>query len=273
MTTAPGRAAEVKDIRRPFQGQAAIVTGASSGIGRATAVALAHRGAQVALAARRADLLDEVAAEVQASGGQALVIPTDMRDPEQVDRMVEAALERFGRVDILVANAGVYARSALEDLTVEKIQDSMAVNFYGGVYAILAVLPHMRSRGSGHIVVVTSMDGKKGFPLDAPYASAKFALTGFSEVLRQELHGSGIYVSTILPGRVDTEFIDDLRVPWVSAKIPAEAVAEAIVGAILKHKAEVILPFQARLLLYLNTFSPRLADWVVRQLHLEGWPK
>jgi NAD(P)-dependent dehydrogenase (short-subunit alcohol dehydrogenase family) len=273
VTAANGTAPEGKEISRPFQDKVAIVTGASSGIGRATVLALARRGAHIALAARRVNLLEEVAAEAQAYGGQALVLPTDISDPVQVSKMVEAALERFGRVDILVANAGVYVRSPLEELTTEKIQYAMAVNFYGGVYAILSVLPHMRSQGSGHIVVVTSVDGKKGLPLDAPYASAKFALTGFAEVLRQELHGSGIYVCTILPGRVDTGMIEDLRVPWISAKIPAEMVANAIVGAILKHKAEAIIPFQASLLVYLNTFFPRLADWVVRYFHLEGWPE
>jgi len=272
VTTASGTAPEGKDISQSFRDKVAIVTGASSGIGRATALALARRGAHVALAARRVNMLEEVAAEVQAYGGQALVLPTDISDPVQVSKMVEAAMERFGRVDILVANTGVYLRSRVEELTAERIQNAMAVNFYGGVYAILSVLPHMRSRGSGHIVVVTSVDGKKGLPLDAPYVSAKFALTGFTEVLRQELHGSGIYVSTILPGRVDTGMIEDLRVPWISAKIPAETVANAIMGAILKHKAEAIIPFRASLLVYLNTFSPRLADWVVRHFHLEGWP-
>jgi short-subunit dehydrogenase len=115
------------------------------------------------------------------------------------------------------------------------------------------------------------MDSKKGLPLDAPYVAAKFALTGFAEVLRQELHGTGISVSTILPGRVDTPMIATLRVPWVSAKISAEAVARATLRAIRLRQPEVILPPQASLLHYLNVLSPRMGDWAARFFHLEGW--
>lgn len=254
-----------------FQGQVAIVTGASSGIGRATALALARQGAWVALAARREGLLAQLADEIRLLGGRVLIIPTDVSDQRQVDAMVAKTLEEWGKVDILVSNAGEYVRATLDELSVAKIEHALAINFYGGVYAILAVLPHMRSQHRGHIVVVTSMDGKKGLPPDAPYVSAKFALNGFAEVLRQQLHGSGVYISTILPGRVDTEMINDLRVPWISAKIPPEAVAEAILKAIVKHRPEVIIPFQAALLHYVNVFSPSLGDWLVRYLRLSGW--
>lgn len=254
-----------------FLDQVAIVTGASSGIGRATALALAKQGANLVLAARRQALLAQLAEEVRKLGRQALIFPTDVSDQRRVESMIASALADMGRVDILVCSAGEYVRAPLDELSAAKIEHSLAVNFFGNVYPILAVLPHMRAQHHGHIVAVTSMDGKKGLPPDAPYVSAKFALTGFLEVLRQELHGSGVYVSNILPGRVDTEMINYLRVPWVSAKIAPEVVAEAIVRAILNRKPEVIVPFQAALLHYLNVFSPRLGDWLVRRLNLAGW--
>ncbi|MGD2206169.1 MAG: SDR family NAD(P)-dependent oxidoreductase [Anaerolineae bacterium] len=252
-------------------GKVAIITGASSGIGRATALALAREGADVALAARRVGKLQAVAREVEALGRNALVVPTDVTQQEQVERLVHETLARWDQVDILVANAGAYVRSPATELAVADIQRSMAVNFYGAVYAILAVLPSMLAQEGGHLVLVTSLDGKKGLPLDAPYVAAKFALTGLGEVLRQELRHAGIHVTTVLPGRVDTPLIDTLRVPWISAKIQSRTVARAIVRAIHRRSPEVIVPFQARALVYLNTISPRLGDWIVRLFHLEGW--
>lgn len=251
-----------------FRGKAAIVTGASQGIGRATAILLARAGARVTLAARNQAALEETAA---LAGGETLVIPTDVSVQEQVEAMVARTIERFGQVDILVGNAGQYIRCPALELEAKTIQRAMEVNFYGQMYAILAVLPHMARRRSGHIVIVSSMDGKKGLPLDAPYVAAKFALNGFGEVLRQELGPLGIRVSLILPGRVDTEMIKHLRFHWISKPISAESVARAILNAIRRGKAEVIVPPQARLLYYVNVIHPRLGDLSVRLFHLEGW--
>jgi NADP-dependent 3-hydroxy acid dehydrogenase YdfG len=249
----------------------AIVTGASSGIGRATALALAGEGAHVALAARNAPALHEVARTIRALGQEALVVPTDVTQQDQVGQLVRETLACWERVDILVANAGAYVRCPISDLTVAEVERSMAVNFYGTLYAILAILPHMLDQKSGHLVLVSSMDAKKGLSPDAPYVAAKFALAGFGEVLRQELYGSGVHVTTVFPGRVDTPMIATLQVPSISAKIPPEAVARAIVRAIHRRQPEVIVPFQARALLYLNTLSPRLGDWIARLFRLEGW--
>ncbi len=254
-----------------FAGQVVIITGASSGIGRATALALAREGARLALAARRRPALEAVAQEVQTLGGEALVVPTDVTDQAQVQRLVQQTLDHWGQVDILIANAGAYIRKPVRELTVADVERSMAVNFYGALYAVLAVLPHMLERGRGHIVLVTSMDGKKGIPPDAPYVAAKFALSGFGDVLRQELHGTGVGVTTVFPGRVDTPLIQNLKVPWISAKIPPEHVARAILRGIRRRQPEVIVPWQARLLIYAHVLSPRFADWAVRFFHLEGW--
>lgn len=254
-----------------FRDRVAIITGASSGIGKATALALARLGARVVLAARRAEALHEVARAVEASGGKALVVLTDVTDQQQVERLVQKTLDTWQQVDIFIANAGAYIRKPVRELTVADVERSIAVNFYGALYGVLAVLPHMLARGQGHIVLVSSMDGKKGIPPDTPYVVAKFALAGLGDVLRQELHGTGVSVTTVFPGRVDTPLIANLRVPWISAKIPPEAVARAIVRAIERRSPEVIVPWRARLLIYAHVLSPRFADWAVRFFHLEGW--
>jgi len=255
----------------PLQGKVAIITGASTGIGRETALALSRRGACVVLASRAANRLEENAAEIRSRGGQALAVPTDVTDQEQVEQLMQAAITHWGRVDILVSNAGQYIRAPIPTLTVEDLEGSMAVNFYSHVYCTLAVLPQMTRQGSGHIILISSMDAKKGVPPDAPYISAKAALGGFGDVLRQELRPAGIAVTVVYPGRVDTPMIENLRFSWISPKVPPVRVAEAILRAIDRRPAEVILPFQAYLLALLNSLSPRLADACVQAFHLQGW--
>ena len=254
-----------------FLKKVAIVTGASSGIGRCTALELAKRGAFVALASRNEDALVELADEIKRLGQNPIVLPTDVTQRDQVDRMVQEVLFQWGRIDILVSNAGEYIRVPILNLDPADIQRSFDVNFFGGIYCIKAVLPSMLEQNSGHIVCVTSMDGKIGLPPDAPYVSAKFALTGFCEVLRQEVRDRGISVANVLPGRVDTRMIEHLQFLWISPKISAEKVALSIVDAITKRKPVVILPFGAKLLYYINVFLPLLSDKLIRYLRLEGW--
>ena len=254
-----------------FPDKVAIVTGASLGIGRAIALALAKEGACVALASRTETALLELAKEIEQVGGKALVLPTDVTQREQVEAMVRKVIKQWGRVDILISNAGEYIRAPIADLEPEDLQRSLNVNYYGGVYCIKAVLPHMLAQKRGHIVAVTSMAGKIGLPPDAPYASAKFALTGFLEVLRQEVRPYGIAVTNVMPGRVDTAMIDRLKFSWVSPKISPEAVAQAVLVGIRKQKAIVIVPPQAKLLYYINVFAPSLSDRLSRFFRLEGW--
>jgi NADP-dependent 3-hydroxy acid dehydrogenase YdfG len=252
----------------------AVITGASSGIGRATALAFSELGAKLTLASRNVEAIEELAAQIRTGGGNALVVPVDVTQKQQVEEMIQRSHDHWGKIDIVVANAGQYIRSPILGMDDRLIEESMAVNFYGGYYTLMAALPSMLKRGRGQLVLVSTVDAKKGLPLDAPYVAAKFALTGFAEVLRQELHGSGISVTTIFPGRIDTPMLNDLEVPRISAKISPEAVAKSIVRACSRRApAEVIIPFQARLLVYLNVFSPRMADWAARVFRLEGWQK
>jgi len=248
----------------------ALITGASSGIGRATALALAREGAAVALAARREAELAAVAHEIRASGGRAVAIPTDVSQRGQAEALVAVTIAEFGRVDILVASAGIYRRGPIETLMPADFEQSMAVNYFGAVYPVLAALPHMRAQRRGHIVLLSSVDGKKAVMTDAPYAATKFAVAGFGEALRQDLHGVGVEVSIIFPGRVATPLIAGMKIPWVSRPIAAEAVARAIIKAIRRRQAEVILPPSAYLLLFADWLSPRLGDWAVRTFHLHG---
>jgi NADP-dependent 3-hydroxy acid dehydrogenase YdfG len=251
----------------------AVVTGASSGIGRACALALADAGAHLSLAARTESALEEVAGSIRALGREALVVPTDVIRREQVSHLVSETLKRWGHVDILVANAGAYVRGWIEHLTVEELERSMAVNFYGAVYAVLEVLPHMLQRKSGHMVLVTSLDALTPIRYDAPYVAAKCALSGFGDVLRQELHGTGVHTTTIFPGRVDTPLIEKLRVPRVTPKIPPEQVARAIVRAIRRRGTHVIVPAHLWPLAHADGLLPRVGDWIKRRFQMEGWEK
>ncbi len=247
-----------------------IITGASSGIGRATALAMVGQGTRVVLAARGREALDAVADKIGALGGDCLVVPTDVTDRDQVEALVQTAVKRYGRVDVLVASAGAYVRCRTQELTSEALEKSMAVNFFGVMYGVISVLPHMRERHKGHLVLVSSVDGRKGIPPDGPYVAAKFALRGIGDTMRQELVESGIDVSVIYPGRVDTPLIANLEVPRVSPKIAPERVADAILSAIKHRRAEVIIGFRHRLLDLIAVIWPRLSDWLVRAMRLEG---
>ena len=191
---------------RDLSGRVVIVTGASSGIGRETALSFAREKARVVLAARRKERLQSLEREIQALGTEAVSVPTDVAHREQVEAMVRQAVERFGRVDILVNNAGSGLFALVEETTPEDMEAILRVNFLGTFYGIRAVLPLMRRQGSGHIMNVSSIIGKRGAPVFGAYCASKFAMVGLSESLRVELRGSGIGVSVICPVGTATEF-------------------------------------------------------------------
>lgn len=211
--------------------------------------------------------------EVRRLGRGALVIPTDVADPDSVDELVPAVTAERGRVDIVVANAGSYIRGGALELTVDQVERSLDINFYGSLRPILAALPQMVARRRGHVVIVSSLDGRRAIPGDGPYVIAKAALTGLVQVLRQELRPLGVGVTGVFPGRVDTAMIADLRVPLVSKKIPPERVARRIVDAIEHNRAEVVVPRSDRSILYADLVSPRVTEWAIARLRLRGRPR
>jgi short-subunit dehydrogenase len=250
-------------------GKVVLITGASSGIGRATALALAPYETCLALVSRRKEVLEQVAAQVHELGSQALVIPTDMANPDQVAQMARAVLAEWGQVDILILSQGQYVHGWFNEISMADIDQAMQVNFTGCFWAVKGVLPGMLERRNGHIIFISSLIAKKAIPYDIPYAVSKYALTGLAEALRQELHKTGVYVTTIFPARVATPMIEDLDIPKIASPEPPEAVAKAVLKAIRSHKAEVIFPFKSYLLYYLSVISPSLADRAVRLFHLE----
>lgn len=191
--------------------QVAIVTGASSGIGEATARALAGEGAAVVLAARRSRRIEALKEEMEGEGGKALAVETDVTDRDAVRRLAEEAKETFGRIDILVNNAGLMPLSYVKNLHVDEWERMVDVNIKGVLFCTAAVLPVMLEQGSGHIVNISSVAGRRAFEGGAVYCATKFAVRGFSDGLRLELAPQHhIRVTTIEPGAVDTELTDHI---------------------------------------------------------------
>lgn len=252
---------------RELSGRVVVVTGASSGIGRETALAFARERARVVLAARRQERLQSLEQEIRTLGAEAMAVPTDVGHREQVEAMVERAAARFGRVDILVNNAGSGLFALVEETTPEDMEAILRVNFLGAFYGIRAVLPMMHRQGSGHIMNVSSIVGKRGAPMLGAYCASKFAMVGLSESLRVELKGSGIEVSTICPVGTATEFFEATKNPHgrtFGPKPPIQApahVASAIVRCAKSPRPEVIVFPPARLLVVFNALSPRVGDW------------
>ena len=233
---------------------------------------LAQAGHDVALLARSVPDLERTAAAVRAAGGQALVLPTDATDAAAVAEAVRAVQQAFGRVDVVVANAGVYRRAPATSVTRADLELALRDNFWSAFHLLEAALPHLRA-SRGQVVVLNSFDAKKGMPQDAAYATAKAALASFAASLRQALRPDGVHVCSVFPGRVDTAMVQDLDVPWISAKIPAERVARAVRRAIRRRRSEVLVPWHIRPLWWLDVLSPRLGDWLVRVLRLDGRPR
>lgn len=189
----------------------AIVTGASSGIGRVTAQSLAKSGVRVVLGARRRDRLDELASEIQSTGGQALSFVTDVAQRQSCEDLIQYTIEQWGRIDILVNNAGLMPLSFIKNLHVDEWDRMIDVNIKGVLYCTAAALPHMLTAKSGHIVNVSSVAGRIVFPGGSVYCATKHAITAFSEGLRQELSTrKNIRVTCIEPGIVATELTNTI---------------------------------------------------------------
>jgi NADP-dependent 3-hydroxy acid dehydrogenase YdfG len=225
---------------RGIEGKVVAITGASSGIGAATAELLASRGAKVVLGARRLDRLEKLAAQIAESGGEAVCIRTDVRRRGDLLDLVRLACNRFGRLDVLVNNAGIGPISDLDDLRVEDWEEMIDVNLKGFLYGIAAALPVFRKQQFGHFVNIVSTAGLKIVPQQAVYAGTKNAVRTISEGLRQEA-GDKLRVTAISPGFIHTDFADSMTDPKIKAQItgardrmaiPPEAIARSIAFAI-----------------------------------------
>ncbi len=217
-----------------------VITGASSGIGEATALLLAERGAKVVLGARGSDRLEALAARIAQAGGEAAYARTDVKRREGLSNLVKLACERYGRLDVLVNNAGIGPISPLDDLRVAEWEDMIDINIKGVLYGIAAALPVFRKQGFGHFVNTASTAGHKTVPNQAVYSGTKFAVRAISEGLRQEA-GDKLRVTIISPGFVKTPFVETVANAEAKAQltasrdkmaIPPDAIARAIAFAI-----------------------------------------
>ena len=240
-------------------GEVAIVTGASSGIGAATARELANRGATVVLAARRADRLAEQLAQIERAGGTALAVPTDMADAGDITAVVERATETFGKVDVLVNNAGAFWSTALATSAPGDIAALTQVNLIGAMLATRAVLPGMLERHHGSVICVGSLSGRVA--MEPVYSATKYGLRGFSLALRRQVAGTGVNVSLVSPGLIGTEMTSHISVPMPGP----ELVASVIASLITKPRREVVVPGKYYAIAWLEQAFPALADRAYRR--------
>ncbi len=247
------------------------ITGASSGIGRATALRLARDGAAIVACARRADRLETLAAEIAAAGGQALTLVADVTREADMQRLVDAAVERFGRLDVMICNAGFGIYGAIDAIAEPQMRQLIDVNYMGTYHAARAAMPLFRRQHRGHIIVVSSIVGKRGVPYMGAYAATKFAQAGLAECMRAEVNGSNIHVSVVFPISTETEFFEVMTresgaiTRAAGPRQTPEDVAEAIARAIDRPVPEVYPFKKARGLALLNAVAPGFCDRVVKK--------
>ncbi|MGA9774616.1 MAG: SDR family oxidoreductase [Candidatus Dormiibacterota bacterium] len=244
-----------------LRGEVAIVTGASSGIGAATARELARRGATVVLAARREQQLEAEAEAIRLEGGEAVVVPADLASADQLSGLVGRTLAELGKVDVLVNNAGVSWSTPLSASPAEDIEWVLRVDLLAAVLLTRAVLPAMLERQRGSIISVGSLSGRVA--MEPLYSAAKYGLRGFSLALRRQLAGSGVSASLVSPGNIRTAMTShrgtDLPGPEVVARVIADLVE--------KPRREVVVPRQHYLIAWLEQAAPSMADLVYRWRH------
>jgi short-subunit dehydrogenase len=235
----------------------ALVTGASSGIGAATARELARRGARVILAARRADRLAEQVAAITGAGGQAVAIEADVSDPATLERLAREAVAVYGRVDALINNAGIGSPRRFEVSEPADIQQALNVNLVAPVQLTRLLLPGMLERKRGAIVCVASVSGH--IATETVYSATKFGVRGFALSLRRELRGSGVSVSVVSPGFIRTELT-----AWRRARMPGpEVIASAIAGLLTHPRREVVVPALYRGAIAVEALAPWAVDRAV----------
>ena len=254
-----------------FRDKVVLVTGASSGIGRATALAFAAAGAKVALVARRRSVLEEVA---RLAGGETAILPTDVTRRDEVRACFAEARTRFGRVDVVVNNAGILLPSPVPQIAEADLERMLRVNLFGALFVMQEAVPLMVAQGGGTIVNVASLAGRRGYTPLGGYCATKFALVGLTEALRMDLQGTPVHVSLVLPGIVETPMVENVAHDqefldlWPeSLNMPPSWVVWAVFAAARFNLVEVSVPPGTATLEKLAALAPGVADTLV------GWAK
>lgn len=260
------------------KGSIVLITGASSGIGAATAKAMARTGGRVVLLARTRAALEKVAADISASNGEAKAYQIDLTDAEAVARVATTITAQIGTPDILINNAGAGRWLFLEETSPAEAVQMMAAPYFAAFYVTRAFLPDMLRRGSGHIVNVTSPASRIVWPGATAYTAARWAMRGFTEALRSELRGSGVRVTLAVLGKVSSPYWEhnpgsEERLPKIARLVPTltpEQAAMSIVHAVDRDAREIVTPFMLRLIYMQHAVFPRLVEWMMNST---GWQR
>lgn len=246
-----------------------LITGASSGIGRALAIDLARRGASVGLLARRQEILNQIVNDINSAGGRALALPADVTQADAVRGAVDELRREFGAIDLLIANAGISINTFVPDLCEKKIAELINVNVIGVVNSVAAVLPNMVRQGSGHLAVNSSLAAYRGLPKSAAYCASKAAISSFFEALRIDLKGSGVDVTIIHPGFIKTPLIQHIRrTPYL---MEVDYAVQKIIRAIEKRKKGYAFPWQLATLARACKLLPiPMYDWFAARNSFRG---
>ncbi len=262
-------------MSRRFEGKVVVITGASAGIGAAAARQFAAEGAAVALAARSAAPLTDLASELERGGARALAVPTDIAHPQAVSRLLSTVADRFGGIDVLVNNAGANKRGPIERYTPEELASVVQVNLTAPIMLTRLVLPYLRTRGRGAVVNVASIAGRIPLGDEAVYSATKFGLRAFTFAMQEELHGSGITMSAVSPGPVDTGFImdnlDDVPdVVFAQPMSTADEVARLILDCAADGTVERVIPQLTGYLATAGYLFPALRSFMLPLMERRG---
>jgi NAD(P)-dependent dehydrogenase (short-subunit alcohol dehydrogenase family) len=262
-----------------YRDKVAVVTGGSRGLGLEIARRICTQGGRVVILARDGDELRNAVKDLTSRGGQAMAFRCDLFEAAQIRAVVRQTIERFGRIDILINNAGTIEIGPVDHMQLEDFDRAMRLHFWAPYFLIMQVMPHMRTGGGGRIVNISSIGGKIAVPHMAPYSASKFALTGFSDAIRAELARDKIFVTTVTPGMMRTgsqihaKFKGDhsaeykwfelsSRVPFAS--ISAERAARKIVSACRRGSASLVMPWTARFIIAANALFPNLTGHLMK---------
>jgi NAD(P)-dependent dehydrogenase (short-subunit alcohol dehydrogenase family) len=262
-----------KEMKRHFENKVVLVTGSSRGIGRDVALAFAREGARLILAARSADQLAQVQEEVRALGADALSVPTDVTSTAAVKSLVDTVMDRFGRIDVLVNNAGIgKVGDVASPEFADNVRQTLQASLFGMIDVTQRVLPILRQQRSGTIVNMSSVMGRKAFARFGSYAIVMHGVSAFSDALRQELAGNNIRVSVIHPALTATDFLIDVDAAELPppfrhmTPVSSEEVAHSVVAAVRRGTRRVVLPRPANFLLLGEALSPRIGDLIASAL-------